>query len=55
LPPGTSVLFPVPHSALKRDRVVYIDYGYEWEHGQHFSSNLAPVHRVEFWSYRLPR
>lgn len=53
LPPGRSVLFSVRRDHLSKGRMIFIDLNYEWEIGQEYSYNLAPVHRSEYYRYRL--
>lgn len=53
LPPGRSILFSVSSSHLSRGRSVYLYFNYEWERAHSYSYNLAPEHRVMYWSYRL--
>jgi len=53
LPPGRSVLFSVRRDHLSKNRSIFISFNYEWEKGQVYSNNLPPVHRSEYYSYRL--
>jgi hypothetical protein len=54
LPAGRSIVFAVQKSHLKRKRVVSVTFEFVWEEGQSYSYRLAPIHRVEFDSARLP-
>ena len=53
LPPGRSVLFSVRRDHLSTGRSIFITFTYEWGKGQVYSNNLAPVHRSQYWGYRL--
>ena len=53
LPSGHSVLFSVKRGHLAKGRMIYVDFNYEWEREQNYSNNLMPVHRSEYYSYRL--
>jgi hypothetical protein len=53
LPPGRSIIFSVSREHLSKGRSIYVYFNYEWESGQVYSNNLAPEHRVMYWSYRL--
>jgi hypothetical protein len=53
LAPGRSVLFSVRREHLLNDRMIYIDFNYDWEKADRYSYNLAPVHRSEYYAYRL--
>jgi hypothetical protein len=53
LAPGRSVLFSVRRDHLSNGRMIYVDFNYDWEKGDVYSNNLAPVHRSEYYGYRL--
>ncbi len=53
LAPGRSVLFSVSREHLSNGRMIYVDFNYDWEKGDVYSNNLAPVHRSEYYGYRL--
>jgi hypothetical protein len=53
LAPGRSVLFSVRREHLSNGRMIYVDFNYDWEKGDIYSNNLAPVHRSEYYGYRL--
>ncbi len=53
LAPGRSVLFSVRREHLTNDRMIYVDFNYDWEKADRCSYNLAPVHRSEYYGYRL--
>ena len=53
LAPGRSVLFSARREHLANDRMIYVDFNYDWEKGDRYSYNLAPVHRSEYYGYRL--
>ncbi len=55
LPPGRSVLFSVRREYLSNGRMIFVNFNYDWEQGDVYSNNLAPVHRSEYYSYRLER
>ena len=53
LAPGRSVLFSVSRDHLLNGRMIYVAFHYDWEKGDVYSNNLAPVHRSEYYGYRL--
>jgi hypothetical protein len=53
LAPGRSILFSVRREYLSNGRLIYIDFNYDWEKADVYSNNLAPVHRSEYYGYRL--
>jgi hypothetical protein len=53
LAPGRSVLFSVRREHLSDGRLIYVDFNYDWEKADIYSNNLAPVHRSEYYGYRL--
>jgi hypothetical protein len=53
LPPGRSIIFSVRRDHLSKGRSIYVEFEYEWEFGQVYSNNLAPVHRTEYYGNRL--
>jgi hypothetical protein len=50
---GRSILFSVRREHLSNGRMIYIDFNYNWEKGDRYSNNLAPVDRSEYYGYRL--
>jgi len=52
LPSGRSVLFCVHRAHLSKGRSIYVSFNYEWEEDK-YSNNIAPIHRSEYYSYRL--
>ena len=52
LPSGRSILFCVHRAHLSKGRSIHVNFNYEWEVDR-YSNNLAPVHRSEYYSYRL--
>ncbi len=54
LPSGRSVIFSVDRKHLKKGRVVFVDFQYQWEADESYSYNREPIHRTQFHSYRLP-
>jgi len=53
LAPGRSLVFSVPRKLLGNDRVVEVDFGFEWEMVK--GVGQEQVHRVEFRTEWLPR
>jgi hypothetical protein len=53
LAPGRSVLFSVRREHLANDRRIYVAFNYDWEEADRYSYNLTPVHRSEYYGYRL--
>ena len=53
LAPGRSILFSVRREYLSNDRMIRVDFNYDWEKGDRYSNNLVPVHRSEYYGYRL--
>jgi hypothetical protein len=53
LPPGRSIIFSVMREHLSKGRSINVEFEYEWEFGQTYSNNLAPVHRSEYYGTRL--
>jgi hypothetical protein len=53
LPSGRSIIFSVRRDHLSKGRFIYVEFDYEWEFGQTYSNNMAPVHRSEYYGNRL--
>jgi hypothetical protein len=55
LPPGRSVVFAVRREHLAKYLSVYLQYVYEWETSEKYSSFEEPRHRVYFSDYKLEK